>query len=75
MSEKRALTSVGAGGVPQSKRVSVTSGGSQVYAGGAYPSISADGTYVTFTSGAPDLVAGDTNGVVDVFLRRVQLRR
>lgn len=51
------------------ERVSVTSGGSQVYAGGAYPSISADGTYVTFISAAPDLVAGDTNGVLDVFLR------
>src|SRR6185436_5012987 len=51
------------------ERVSVTSNGSQVYAGGTYPSISADGAYVAFISAAPDLVAGDTNGVLDVFLR------
>jgi Tol biopolymer transport system component len=33
------------------------------------PAISADGRYVAFTSFAPDLVAGDTNGVADVFVR------
>jgi len=32
------------------------------------PSISADGRYVAFTSSAPDLVAGDGNGVDDVFV-------
>jgi Tol biopolymer transport system component len=32
------------------------------------PSISADGRYVTFASGASDLVPGDTNGVADVFV-------
>ncbi|NGM14163.1 hypothetical protein ENC19_16520 [Verrucosispora sp. CWR15] len=35
------------------------------------PSISANGRYVTFTSGAP-LVPGDTNGVADVFIRDIR---
>jgi hypothetical protein len=34
------------------------------------PAISLDGTHVTFSSFASDLVAGDTNGAVDVFIRR-----
>src|SRR5262245_55000678 len=33
------------------------------------PSISADGRYVAFSSGATNLVPGDTNGVDDVFVR------
>jgi Tol biopolymer transport system component len=36
------------------------------------PSVNADGTVVAFESASPDLVAGDTNGVSDVFLRTVQ---
>jgi Tol biopolymer transport system component len=32
------------------------------------PSISGDGRFVLFSSGAPNLVAGDTNGVADVFV-------
>lgn len=32
------------------------------------PSISDDGRYIVFTSGASDLVAGDTNGVSDIFV-------
>ncbi len=51
-------------------RVSVTSAGAQT-AGSAPeedPAISADGRYVAFTSSATDLVAGDTNGVSDVFV-------
>lgn len=35
------------------------------YAGG----MSADGRYVAFYSASDDLVPGDTNGVVDVFVR------
>jgi hypothetical protein len=34
-----------------------------------YPSISADGRFVAFTSSASNFVAGDTNGVDDVFVR------
>ncbi|WP_406454174.1 hypothetical protein OH768_16010 [Streptomyces sp. NBC_01622] len=37
-----------------------------------HPSVNADGTVVAFESASPDLVAGDTNGVSDVFLRTVQ---
>lgn len=36
------------------------------------PSVNADGTVVAFESASPDLVAGDTNGVSDVFLRTVR---
>ena len=36
------------------------------------PAISADGRYAAFVSSADNLVAGDTNGVVDVFLKDVQ---
>jgi len=40
-------------------------------AGGAslWPSISRDGRYVAFPDGSSDLVAGDTNGRLDVFVR------
>lgn len=33
------------------------------------PSISQNGRFVTFVSGAPDLVPGDNNGVADIFVR------
>uniref|UniRef100_UPI0018731760 Ig-like domain-containing protein n=1 Tax=Bradyrhizobium liaoningense TaxID=43992 RepID=UPI0018731760 len=33
-----------------------------------YPSVSSDGNYVVYTSGASNLVAGDTNSTSDVFL-------
>ncbi len=36
--------------------------------GGQSPSISADGRYVAFHSNATDLVSGDTNGGLDVFV-------
>ena len=32
------------------------------------PSLSADGRYVAFDSGAPDLLSGDTNNATDVFV-------
>ena len=37
--------------------------------GGDYPSLSADGRFVAFSSPSPDLVPGDTNTAVDVFVR------
>jgi Tol biopolymer transport system component len=37
-----------------------------------WPSISADGRYVAFSSSATNLVAGDTNGCEDVFVRDLQ---
>ncbi len=48
------------------ERVSVASDGSQ--GTGDTPAISADGRYVAFTTSASTLVAGDTNGVQDVFV-------
>jgi Tol biopolymer transport system component len=50
------------------ERVSVATGGAQANNGAVYPSISADGRSVVFFSGSTNLVAGDTNGVTDVFL-------
>ena len=35
----------------------------------AYPSISADGRFVAFRSFASNLVSGDSNGYLDVFVR------
>ena len=41
--------------------------------GGSYNStMTPDGRYVAFTSAATDLVAGDTNGIPDVFVRDLQ---
>lgn len=37
------------------------------------PEISADGRYVVFQSSATNLVAGDTNGLADIFVRDTQL--
>ncbi len=48
-------------------RASVASNGDQGNAYSGYASISADGRFVAFISGATNLVAGDTNGWNDVF--------
>ena len=50
-------------------RVSVDSAGVQGNYGGSPSAISADGRYVAFTSNADNLVAGDTNGWGDAFVR------
>ena len=57
-------------------RVSISSDGAQTSCGRVYespcswdPSLSADGRLVAFTSGAPNLVARDTNEDDDVFVR------
>ena len=50
-------------------RVSVDSSGSEANSGSDYPSLSADGRYVAFYSSATNLVAGDTNGASDIFVR------
>jgi len=49
--------------------VSVSSTGEQANLGNGIPSISADGRFVAFSSGANNLVSGDTNGKTDVFVR------
>ncbi len=48
--------------------VSVSTSGIQGNNGSEFPSVSADGRFVTFSSLATNLVPGDTNGVPDVFL-------
>ncbi|MCA9390367.1 PD40 domain-containing protein [candidate division WWE3 bacterium] len=53
-------------------RVSVDSSGSQANGASDAPSISADGRYIAFHSAASNLVASDTNGVVDVFVHDLQ---
>jgi len=53
-------------------RASVASNGSEANAGSIHPNLSGDGRYVTFSSGATNLVAGDNNGKVDVFVRDLQ---
>ena len=50
------------------ERVSISSGGTEGLLDSYYPSISADGRFVAFTT-ASALVAGDTNGVEDIYLR------
>ena len=48
--------------------VSVDSSGIQGDGDSEYPTISADGRYVAFTSHATNLVPGDTNGFADTFV-------
>ena len=50
-------------------RVSVATGGAQANGPSGYPSLSADGGYVAFSSDATNLVAGDTNAKTDIFVR------
>jgi len=53
----------------QPTRVSVASDGTQGNSGSMAPSISADGRYVAFSSGAMNLVPGETNVFDDIFVR------
>lgn len=50
-------------------RCSTDSGGGEANDSSHAPSISADGRYVAFVSKASNLVAGDGNGVEDVFVK------
>jgi len=50
------------------ERVSLDSSGAQANSASHQPAISADGRFVAFSSDASNLVAGDTNGAVDVFV-------
>jgi Tol biopolymer transport system component len=50
------------------RRVSVSSSGTQANSRSMSPAISADGRYVAFNSDARNLVAGDTNRAQDVFV-------
>lgn len=55
-------------------RVSVDSAGTQANHFSAFPALSAAGRFVAFESGATNLVAGDTNGIRDIFVHD-RLRR
>ncbi len=55
-------------GAGRTELVSVSSDGEQGNAASQAPSLSADGRYVAFDSDATNLVTGDTNGVIDVFV-------
>ena len=52
--------------------VSLNTGGSPANNVSRDPSVSADGRYVAFSSFATDIVAGGTNGVMQVFVRDMQ---
>jgi Tol biopolymer transport system component len=52
-------------------RVSLRNGGGQANGGSGQASIDADGGVVAFSSDASNLVAGDTNGIEDVFVRNL----
>jgi archaellum component FlaF (FlaF/FlaG flagellin family) len=52
----------------RTSRVSVDSAGVQANDWSDFPSISADGRFVAFSSVASNLVPGDTNGTTDVFV-------
>jgi Tol biopolymer transport system component len=49
-------------------RVSVATGGGQANGGSFVPGISGNGRFVAFDSPSTNLVAGDTNGVSDIFV-------
>jgi Tol biopolymer transport system component len=56
-------------------RLSVDRHGRQANGGSWFPSISADGRYVAFSSLASNLVRGDTNRLSDIFVRDLATRR
>src|SRR2546426_690582 len=61
---------VPAGCTPSTTRVSVATDGSEADAcSGLPPAVSADGRFIAFSSAASNLVAGDTNGATDMFVR------
>jgi hypothetical protein len=51
------------------ERVSLTTGGGEADNASGISSVSADGRFVAFDSSATNLVPGDTNGALDVFVR------
>lgn len=53
----------------ETTRVSVGSAGAEANGDSFAPAISSDGRFVIFSSSASNLVAGDANGVNDVFVR------
>lgn len=50
------------------ERVSIATAGTQANGGSSIPTISDDGRYVAYESSATNLVAGDSNGAIDIFV-------
>lgn len=63
------LSALAAPAFAQVVRVSVSTAGVEANGPSGPPSISGNGRYVVFASDATNLVAGDTNGLTDIFLR------
>lgn len=63
-----ALTAAALSTTSAVERASVASSGAQAFGSSQSAGLSADGRYAAFSSDAPDVVAGDTNGVRDVFV-------
>src|SRR5450759_2831143 len=63
------VAAAAAGGVGSTTRVSTDSNGAEGNSYSEWQSISADGRYVAFASGASNLVPGDTNGARDIFVK------
>jgi Tol biopolymer transport system component len=59
----------------ETTRVSISDSGLQGNGASGAAAISSDGRYVALTSGASNLVAGDTNGTADVFIRDLRTGR
>jgi Tol biopolymer transport system component len=64
-----------AASMPATERVSVSSSGGQASGLSFEPALSGSGRFVAFQSLASDLVPGDTNGTVDVFVFDRRSRR
>lgn len=56
----------------ETTRASVASSGAEAIGDSFAPAISGDGRFVSFSSAASNLVAGDANGTDDVFVRDLQ---
>ena len=56
---------------PSLKVISLLGSGLAASGASQLPKLSADGNRVVFTSSAPDLVAGDTNGINDIFVKNL----
>jgi hypothetical protein len=63
------VTDIDAAPGTQNTLVSVAGGGAAANGASAFPALSADAQVTAFHSGATNLVAGDTNGKLDVFAR------
>ncbi len=59
----------------ETTRISISDSGSQGNGDSEAAAISRDGRYVVFVSGASNLVADDTNGAADVFIRDLRTGR